>query len=269
MQHVVGSSVQRIDGLDKLLGTATFTADLTLPGLLHARLLLSAHAHAHVLKIDASAAEQLPGVYAVLSAHNTPPYRFGSEFPDQELFARHKVLHRGAVLAAVAAQDAALAEEAIRRIMVEYEPLPAVVDVLAAVQPGAPLLHEDLVHYPGVNPAHVSGNICYRSSVTWGNIEEGFAQADRLYEHTFRTSTVHQGYLEPMASVARVEPGGKVTVWTSTQSTYTVRSRIAQLFDLPYNQVRVIVPQVPIAPPVLRPSGVEQHGVALDVEVAE
>lgn len=244
MQHVVGSSIQRIDGLDKLLGTATFTADLTLPGLLHARLLLSAHAHARVLRIDTSAAEQLPGVYAVLSAHNTPPYRFGSEFPDQELFARHKVLHRGEVLAAVAAQDTAIAEEATRRITVEYEPLPAVVDVLAAVQPGAPILHEDLAHYPGVNSAHVSGNICYRSSVVWGNIEEGFAQADRIYEHTFRTSTVHQGYLEPMASVAQVEPGGKVTVWTSTQSTYTVRSRIAQLFDLPYNQVRVIVPHV-------------------------
>ena len=244
MQHVVGSSVQRIDGLDKLLGTATFTADLTLPGLLHARLLLSAHAHARILRIDTSAAEQLPGVYAVLSARNTPPYRFGSEFPDQELFARHKVLHRGEVLAAVAAQDTAIAEEATRRITVEYEPLPAVVDVLAAVQPGAPILHEDLAHYPGVNPAHVSGNICYRSSVAWGNVEEGFAQADRIYEHTFRTSTVHQGYLEPMASVAQVEPGGKVTVWTSTQSTYTVRSRIAQLFDLPYNQVRVIVPHV-------------------------
>jgi CO/xanthine dehydrogenase Mo-binding subunit len=244
MQHVVGSSVQRIDSLEKLLGTATFTADLTLPGLLHARLLLSAHAHARVLQIDTRAAEQLPGVYAVLSAHNTPPYRFGSEFPDQELFARHKVLHRGEVLAAVAAQDAATAEEATRRITVAYEPLPAVVDVLAAVQPGAPILHEDLAHYPGVNPAHVSGNICYRSSVAWGNIEEGFAQADRIYEHTFRTSTVHQGYLEPMASVAQVEPGGKVTVWTSTQSTYTVRSRIAQLFDLPYNQVRVIVPHV-------------------------
>jgi CO/xanthine dehydrogenase Mo-binding subunit len=244
MQHVVGSSIQRIDGLDKLLGTATFTADLTLPGLLHARLLLSAHAHARVLRIDTSAAEQLPGVYAVLSAHNTPPYRFGSEFPDQELFARHKVLHRGEVLAAVAAQDTAIAEEATRRITVEYEPLPAVVDVLAAVQPGAPILHEDLAHYPGVNPAHIAGNICYRSSVAWGNIEEGFAQADRIYEHTFRTSTVHQGYLEPMASVAQVEPGGKVTVWTSTQSTYTVRSRIAQLFDLPYNQVRVIVPHV-------------------------
>ena len=114
MQQAVGSSVQRIDVFDKLIGTAAFTADLTLPGMLHAHLLLSAHAHARVLSIDTTAAEQMPGVAAVLSANNTPPYRFGSEFPDQELFARRKVLHRGAVLAAVAAQDAATAAAAVR-----------------------------------------------------------------------------------------------------------------------------------------------------------
>src|SRR5262245_3751503 len=244
MDHAVGSSIPRIDVLDKLLGTAVFTADIALPGMLHAQLLLSAHAHARIRALDTSAAEHLPGVVTVLSASNTPPYRFGSEFPDQELFARHKALHRGAVLAAVAAQDAATAAEAVQRIRVEYDPLPVVVDVLAAVQPEAPILHEELASYPGVKPQHVAGNICYRSSVAWGNVEVGFAQADRLYEHTFRTSTVHQGYLEPMASIARVEPGGKVTVWTSTQSTYTVRARLAQLFDLPYNQVRVIVPHV-------------------------
>jgi CO/xanthine dehydrogenase Mo-binding subunit len=167
MPPAVGSAVQRIDVLDKLLGTATFTADLALPGMLHAHLLLSAHAHARIRSIDTSAAEQMPGVCAVLSANNTPPYRFGSEFPDQELFARHKALHRGAVLAAVAAQDAATAAEAVQRIRVEYEPLPVVVDVLAAVQPGAPILHEELASYPGVNPQHVAGNICYRTSVTW------------------------------------------------------------------------------------------------------
>jgi CO/xanthine dehydrogenase Mo-binding subunit len=244
MQQAVGSSVQRIDVFDKLIGTAAFTADLALPGMLHAHVLLSAHAHARVLSIDTTVAEQMPGVAAVLSANNTPPYRFGSEFPDQELFARRKVLHRGAVLAAVAALDAATAAAAVRCIQVQYEPLPAVLDVLDAIQPGAPILHEDLASYPGINPAHVAGNICYRTSTAWGNVERGFAQADRLYEHTFRTSTVHQGYLEPMATVAQAEPNGKVTVWTSTQSTYMVRARLAKLFDLPFTQVRVIVPHV-------------------------
>jgi xanthine dehydrogenase molybdenum-binding subunit len=244
MHHAIGSSMQRIDVFDKLVGTATFSADLTLPGMLHAQLLLSAHAHAYIRCIDTSAAEQVPGVYAVLSTNNTPPYRFGSEFPDQELFVQRKALHRGAVLAAVVAQDVATAAEAVRHIKVEYESLPPVVDVLEAVQPGAPILHEELASYPGVNQDHIDGNICYRTNVTWGNVDEGFARADRVYEHTFRTSTVHHGYLEPMASVARVEPNGKVTVWTSTQSTYMVRARIAQIFDLQFTQVRVIVPHV-------------------------
>ena len=244
MPSAIGASVQRPDAFDKLIGSAKFTADMALPGMLQAQLLLSAHAHARIVSIDSSAAESMPGVLAVLSAHNTPPYRFGSDFEDQELFARHKVLHRGSVLAAVAAVDVATAAEAVRRIRVEYEPLPAVVDVLEAIQPGAPLVHEELRTYPGVDPAHVDGNICYRSRVAWGDVATGFAQADRIYEHTFRTTTVHQGYMEPMATVAQVEANGKVTVWTSTQSTYVVRSRLAQLFGLSFNQVRVIVPHV-------------------------
>ncbi len=244
MPQIVGTSAPRIDAFDKVIGSAQFTADLALPGMLHGQLVLSAHAHARIRSIDTSAAERLPGVHAVLSANNTPPYRFGGEFVDQELFVREKALHRGAVLAAVAADDAETAAEAARCIQVDYEPLPAVVDVLDAIQPDAPILHEELATYAGVDTAQIDGNICRHITVAWGNVEEGFAQADRVYEHTFRTSTVHQGYLEPMASVVQVEPSGKVTIWTSTQSTYMVRSRIASLFDLPYHQVRVIVPHV-------------------------
>ncbi len=242
MPHTVGTATPRIDAFDKVIGTAPFTADLALPGMLHGQLLLSAHAHARIRAIDTRAAERLPGVRAVLSANNTPPYRFGSEFVDQELFVRDKVLHRGAVLAAVAATDVETAAEAVRQIQVDYEPLPAVLDVLDAIQPDAPILHEELASYAGVDPAQIDGNICRHITVAWGDIEAGFAQADRVYEHTFRTSTVHQGYIEPMASVAQAAPSGKVTIWTSTQSTYTVRSRIASLFDLPYHQVRVHCP---------------------------
>jgi hypothetical protein len=108
-----------------------------------------------VLAVDTSEAECLPGVQAVLTAWNTPDYRFGSDFEDQTLFARHKVLHRGAVLAAVAATDLATAEAAAQCIRVTYEPLPAVLDVLEALKPDAPLLHEDLATYAGVNAAHV------------------------------------------------------------------------------------------------------------------
>ncbi|MBI3327690.1 MAG: xanthine dehydrogenase family protein molybdopterin-binding subunit [Nitrospinae bacterium] len=241
MGQVVGMPVSRIDAVEKVLGSGPFAADIHLPGLLHGKLRLSDYAHARVISIDTSEAERLPGVKRVLSAWNTPAYRFGSEFQDQTLFARDKVLHRGSVVAAVAAIDPETAEEAVRRIRVRYEPLPVVMDVLDAIHPDAPLLHEGLATYPGVNSAHVHGNICAQSRVAWGDVEEGFRQADRIFEHTFTTGTIHQSYLEPMASVAHYEAGGKLTIWTSTQGTYVVRSRIASLLGIPQHKVRVIV----------------------------
>src|SRR5499433_4329332 len=244
MGQVVGTSVPRIDTLEKVLGSGKFAADLHLPSLLHGKLRLSEHAHARVLAVDTSEAERLRGVQAVLTAWNTPECRFGSDFEDQTLFARHKVLHRGAVLAAVAATDLATAEAAAQCIRVTYEPLPAVLDVLEALKPDAPLLHGDLATYAGVNPAHVRGNVCAQSVVAWGDVEAGFCQADHIFEHTFTTSTVHQSYLEPMATVAQYEPGGKLTIWTSTQGTYVVRSRVAALLGIPLHKVRVIVPHV-------------------------
>ena len=244
MGQVVGTSVPRIDTLEKVLGSGKFAADLDLPGMLHGKLRLSDYAHARVLAVDTSEAERLPGVQAVLTAWNTPEYRFGSDFEDQTLLARHKVLHRGAVLAAVAAVDPETAEEAARCIRVMYEPLPAVMDIQEAIKPDAPLLHEALATYAGVNPVHVQGNICAQSVVAWGDVEVGFHQADYVFEHTFTTSTVHQSYLEPMAVLAQYEPGGKLTIWTSTQGTYVVRSRVASLLGIPMHKVRVIVPHV-------------------------
>jgi carbon-monoxide dehydrogenase large subunit len=205
---------------------------------------LSEHAHARVLAVDTREAERLPGVRAILTAWNTPEYRFGSDFADQTLFARHKVLHRGEVLAAVAATDQATAEAAAQCIRVTYEPLPPVLDVLEALKPEAPLLHENLATYAGVNAAQVHGNVCAQSVVAWGDVEVGFRRSDHIFEHTFTTSTVHQSYLEPMATVAQYEPGGKLTIWTSTQGTYVVRSRVAALLGLPMHRVRVIVPHV-------------------------
>src|SRR5687767_11582014 len=144
MGLVVGTPATRIDALEKVLGSGKFAADMQLPGVLHGKLRLSDHAHARILSIETSEAEHLPGVRAVLTAWNTPEYRFGSEFQDQTLFAREKVLHRGSVLAVVAAVDLETAEEAARRIHVVYDPLLAVTDVLEAMKPDAPILHEHL-----------------------------------------------------------------------------------------------------------------------------
>src|SRR5919198_3712104 len=147
MGQVVGTSVPRIDTLEKVLGSGKFAADLHPPDLLHGKLRLSEHAHARVLAVDTTEAERLPGVQAVLTAWNTPECRFGSDFEDQTLLARHKVLHRGAVLAAVAAVDPETAAEAARCIRVAYEALPAVMDIQEAIQPDAPTLHEELATY--------------------------------------------------------------------------------------------------------------------------
>jgi CO/xanthine dehydrogenase Mo-binding subunit len=247
MDLVVGTSTPRIDALAKVLGSGKFTADMQFPGLLHGKLRLSDHAHARVVAVDTREAERLPGVKVVLTAWNTPEYRFGSvfsEYQDQTLFAREKVLHRGSVLAAVAAIDPETAEEAVRRIRVVYDPLPAVMHVLDALKPDAPILHEQLATYPGINPAHAHGNMCAQAAVEWGDVDEGFRQAEQIFEHTFTTSTVHQSYLEPMASVAQCDPGGKLSIWTSTQATYVVRSRVASLLGIPFHKVRVIVPHV-------------------------
>ena len=134
MGLVVGTPTSRIDALDKVLGNGKFAADMHLPGLLHGKLRLSDHAHARVLAIDTTAAERVHGVRAVLTAWNTPEYHF----------ARDKVLHRGHVLAAIAATDPAAAEEAVRSIRVSYEALPTVTNILEAITPDAPILHESL-----------------------------------------------------------------------------------------------------------------------------
>ena len=208
----------------------------------HGKLRLSEHAHARVLAVDTSEAERLPGVKAVLTAWNTPEYRFGSDFEDQTLFARTRSCTVGCT-GSRGGTDLATAEAAAQCIRVTYEPLPAVLDVLEALKPDAPLLHEDLATYAGVNPAHVRGNVCAQSVVAWGDVEAGFRQAT-ISSSTPSRRQRYQSYLEPMATVAQYEPGGKLTIWTSTQGTYVVRSRVASLLGLPMHKVRVIVPHV-------------------------
>ena len=212
------------------------------PGMLHAHLLLSDHAHARILSVDTRAAEQVPGVIAVLSANNTPiPLwqrisRPGAVCPAQSATS-------GEVIAAVAAQDAATAAEAVRCITVQYEPLPAVVDVLDAIRPEAPIVHEDLASYPGVNPAH-----CWQYLLPHlrglgqcrGRLCPGRPPLRTHVPHQHRASGLSRAHGDCRPG----EPNGKVTVWTSTQSTYVVRARLAHLFDLPFTQVRVIVPHV-------------------------
>ena len=243
---VIGKSVPRNDGLDKVTGKTVYSADVHLPGMLHGKMLRSPHAHARILRIDTSKAQALEGVIAVVTSQDVPVQR-GDKPPSNSrhvVFAQDKALYFGQPVAAVAATNLEIAEAAIGLIQVEYEVLPVVSDVLDAIKPDATLLHPDL-HTEGLagrEPA--PSNIALRVEFNRGDPSAGFEDADVVIEETFRTQTIHQGYLEPRAAVAEMSREGKMTIWASTQGSFVARQLLADILDLPLGNVRVIPMEV-------------------------
>jgi CO/xanthine dehydrogenase Mo-binding subunit len=247
----IGVSVPRVDGPAKVTGTAQYTADIDLPGMLHVKVLRSPYPHARVTRINASAAERLPGVVAVLTRddlHDIHPY-YGSIFKDQPIVAIDKVRHVGDVVAAVAAEERDVAEEALDLIEVDYEPLPAVFDPIEAMQPGAPLVHEQPpdtaghFHAPG-RFLFEGGNVLTHFHVAQGDVEVGFREADEVFEDRYTVPVIQHGHIEPHAATAYWEPTGKLVVYTASQNPSVVRDQLAEMFHLPASQVRLIVPFV-------------------------
>jgi len=238
----VGTSVPRIDAVEKVTGRAVYGPDLKLPGMLHGKVLRSPLPHARILNVDTSKAEQLPGVKAVVTGKDLTG-RYGLIIQDQPAYCLEKVRYIGDPVAGVAAVDLDTAEEALELIKVDYEELPAVFDPLKAMEPNAPLVHEELgsyFHGPVFFP--VAGtNTCNHFKLRKGDVEEGFRQSDFVIENTFTTSMVQHCHLEPHISIAKFEPSGQVTIWSSTQHPYTVRREVARFLKLPINRVRVIV----------------------------
>jgi CO/xanthine dehydrogenase Mo-binding subunit len=250
----VGTRPIRHDGLDKVTGRANFGADLTLPGMLHGRALRSPHAHARIKSIDTSGATALEGVHAVVTGADLPEIpserAAGGEveidFRDlsHNILARDKVLYHGHPVAAVAATSTRIAEEALGRIQVEYEVLPHVLDVEEAMSPDAPLLHDDL-RTAGVEPRPESpSNVAKRMLVEKGDVEKGFSEADVVVEREYRTETVHQGYIEPHAVVARTGEDGQSVVWCCTQGHFMVRAFCAKVLAIPVSQIKVIASEI-------------------------
>src|ERR671911_2354949 len=205
-QTFVGTRTIRPDGVDKVTGRARFGADFNLPGQLIGRVLRSPHPHARIVRIDTSKAEALPGVKAVITRDDFPDQP--SEFiPAGEMMmnykdvvrnvmAREKALYEGHAVAAVAATSAAITRRALKLIDVEYEPLPHVIDVVEAMRPDAPLLHDDL-YTAGIEPKpEQPSNVAKRVEIVQGDIEAGFAKAEVVIEREFKTAPVHQGYIE-------------------------------------------------------------------------
>jgi len=252
--RVIGTRPPRKDGADKLTGRALFGPDIRLPGLLHGKMLRSPHAHARIRSIDTRRAEALPGVYAVVTAKDLPRAvdridRLGElsvnfKYMSDNNLASDKVLYVGHAIAAVAAGNPHLAEEAVDLIDVEYEVLPAVVDVREAMQADAPLLHEHLVTRSLSGVSERPSNVASHFQHLKGDPERGFAEADVIVEREFTTETVHQGYIEPHVSTALWSADGVLTVWSTTQGAFAVRDHLAELLDYPMSKIRVIPTEV-------------------------
>ncbi len=237
---VLGKSYPRVDALDKVTGSSQYADDVRLPGMLYCKVLKSARSHARIVRLDTSRAEALAGVRGVITAGDFPDVQFGSgALKDKRIMGLDKVHYVGEPIAAVAAVDAVTAQEALELIEVEYEDLPGVVDSLEAVKPTAPVVHEDMPDFEGYTFA-LEGNVCTLLDSDRGDVDEGFQNADYIFEDTFRSQGINQGFLEPMACVVSVDPSGRIHVWTSTQGPYQIRSQLAEVLDVPISRIRII-----------------------------
>lgn len=245
----VGTRPVRPDGIDKVTGRAVFSADFNLSDALHGEVLRSPFAHARILQIDTTKALAVPGVKAVITASDLPEITeekalINSQPPDfrdmsANILARGKVLYNGHAIAAIAAVDAETANRALQLIDIEYEVLPHVIDVQQAMEPDAPVLHEDMITQ-GVTPAPTRpSNIASRHEQVHGDVELGFSQADIILTEEFTTQPVHQAYIEPHSCLARVANDGQTEIWCSSQGQFMVRAYCARLLDMPLSQIRV------------------------------
>src|SRR5216683_1609639 len=218
------AGTERLDGRAKVTGTANYAADLIRPGMLWAKALRSPYPHARIISIDTSRARALPGVHAVLVGSDLPAdTRVGRNMRDMPVLAVDKVRFAGEKVAAVAAESLELAEQAVQLIEVEYAELAAVFDPLEAIKPDAPLLHDPaLVRAWAVGdqvvPDYPNGASAPTFGASQAEVETALAQADRVFEHTFRTPVQHQAYLEPHVCMVEIDAGGVAHIWASNKA---------------------------------------------------
>jgi CO/xanthine dehydrogenase Mo-binding subunit len=250
----VGLSIPRPDGAEKVTGRVEYVADLKPRGLLHAKLLRSPHAHARIVRIDTSRARALPGVRAVLTAADIPQLKRKAPTRAHAVLAIDRVVFVGQPVAAVAADELAIAEEALDLIDVEYAVLPVAVDPLKSMQVGAPPVADagteadtsEALAHSGVAAAKSEAtpakavNVAQQAHFHRGDVAKGFAESDLVLEKTYRVPMVHQGYLEPHAVLAQWDSTGLLTLWSSTQGSFNTRSEVADVLELPENRIRVI-----------------------------
>lgn len=232
----------RADGIAKVTGDARYTADLSLPGMLHAAFVYAARPHARILSIDTTEASALPGVVAVLTARDVTQHHYGPSVRDRLLFADGIVRYEGEIVAGVAAQSRALAEQAAHLVRVEYEELEPVFDPEASLADGAPLVHPAWeateTAYEGLVR---NGNDCGFVNIVKGDVEAGFAEADEVVEERYVADMAHAVPIEPHAVLADWQ-GPRVTIWSSTQVPFLARDGTARALGIEEGDVRVVVP---------------------------
>ncbi len=226
---VVGQRVSRVEGYDKVTGEARYVADVRLPNMLSGKILRSPYPHAKILRIDTSKAEKLRGVRAVVTAEDTIKQGWGAFIPDQYPLSFGKVRYVGEEVAAVAAIDPEIAEEALNLIEIDWEELPAVFDAEEAMKEGAPLIHEGKER-----------NIAYKIDVQRGDIERAFADSDVVVEDTLESIPQWHGAIETIGSVADYAANGKYTIYMNTQTLFMARYRVAAALGVRETDVRVI-----------------------------
>ena len=249
---VVGQSVYRTDANPKVTGRALHVGNIEMPGMLHVAVLRSPYAHARITRIEKSKAEALEGVAVVLTGADIAKMpgidpHFGPAFRDQPILAVERVCYIGDSVVAVAAVDRRTAEDALQLVEVDYEPLPAVHDVIEAAKAGATLVHEQ--HRPAkafADLAHVKAgqqsNVCYHFKLRTGDVDKAFAEADRVFEDWFSSPPAQHMPMEPHVTLVYVDEHQRINVWTASQSPSYVRTELATTFGIPMHRIRVRVP---------------------------
>jgi len=245
---VVGKPEVKVDALKLVKGNPAFVDDIEMRGMLHAKMLWSPHAHARIISIDDSEAQNMPGVHAVLHCFNVPRIKYasgGQSYPNPKPYDQvsfdNKVRYVGDRVAAVAAETVEIAEAAIKTIKVEYEVLPAVFTPEDAIKDGAPIIHDedDTEHIHDAEH-----NISHHIEAEVGNVEKGFAEADHVFEYTYHVHQVQQTPIEPHIAISYWDADERLVIRTSTQVPFHARRMVAPLLGLPVRRIRVIKPRI-------------------------
>ncbi len=255
--RTVGKPTPRIEGVAKVTGKTVYADDMKLPRMLHAKILGSPYAHARIKSIDATRARNHPGVAAVITAAELPPYRKSLSERRQVIFAEDETLFHSQPVAAVLAEDPHTAEEALALIQIDYEELPAVLDPLAAMRDDSPLARsplgevdrsEETGHITAdVEQEEATGkasNVSSQMSFKRGDVEQGFADADVVIEGAWRTAIVHQSYIEPHSTIADYDASGELAIWSSTQGPFFIRDQVSKALGIPESRIRVTATEV-------------------------